>query len=213
MSSERIDALSRSLADSTSRRSLLKLFGVGVAGTAVTAVGLNEALAKKNNNGSGNTTFENQLTNLPVRGKGQKGTFNGKVDIVEFRQGGTTGIEAVGQLTGKVTGDAKKTGKGSKKTKNVNQQVVFPVTVTSGGTADVQSQVICEILNLVLGPIDLNLLGLRLQTNTIRIRLTANSQGGLLGSLLCGLLGPIDLGNLGALVGLLNQILAILRGL
>jgi hypothetical protein len=43
--------------------------------------------------------------------------------------------------------------------------------------------------------------------------LTADSQGGLLGSLLCGLLGPIDLGNLGALVGLLNQILGILGGL
>ena len=211
MSQDRIEALSRSLADSTSRRSLLRLLGVGVAGTAVSAVGLNEALAKKNNNGGGNATFENQLSNLPVRGQGQKGTFKGSVTITEFRQGGSTGIEAVGQLTGKVTGDAKKTGKDSKKTKNVNEQVVFPVTVTSGGTAGVQSQAVCEILNLVLGPIDLNLLGLRLRTNTIRIRLTADSQGGLLGSLLCGLLGPIDLGNLGTLVGLLNQILAALR--
>ena len=51
----RIHALSRSLADSTSRRSLLQLMGVGVAGTAVTAAGLNEALAK-NNKGNVNTT-------------------------------------------------------------------------------------------------------------------------------------------------------------
>jgi hypothetical protein len=40
MSSDRIEALSRSLADSTSRRSLLKLLGVGVARTAVEAVPL-----------------------------------------------------------------------------------------------------------------------------------------------------------------------------
>ena len=87
--------------------------------------------------------------------------------------------------------------------------------MTSGGTAEVQSQAVCTILNLRLGPIDLNLLGLRLQTNEIHILLTANSQGGLLGSLLCGLLGPIplDLGNLSGLVTLLNGILCQLTGL
>jgi len=215
MSQDRIDALSRSLADSTSRRTLLQLLGVGVAGTAVTAAGLNEALAK-NNKGNVNTTFQNQLTGLAVRGQGRKGTFNGTLDITGFRQGGRTGIEAVGQLTGKVTGDAKKTGRGSKKTKNVsNLPVALPVTVTSGGTAEVQSQAVCTILDLTLGAIDLNVLGLRLQTNTIHIQLTANSQGGLLGSLLCGLLGPIplDLGNLSGLVTLLNGILCQLTGL
>jgi hypothetical protein len=214
MSADRIEVLSRSLADSTSRRSLLTMLGVGAAGAAVTVAGLNEALAKTKK-GNVHATRVNQLTNLPVRGKGRKGTFKGRLDITEFRlnQAGT-GIEAVGLLTGKATGDAKKTGNDAKKSRNVrNKEVVLPVTVTSGGTTDVQSQVVCEILNLVLGPIDLNILGLRLQTNTIRIRLTADSQGGLLGSLLCGLLGPIDLGNLGALVGLLNQILGILGGL
>ena len=205
MSTDRIDALSRSLADSTSRRGLLTLLGVGVAGATVTAAGLNEVLAK-NKKGNVNATRENQLTNLPVRGKGRQGTFKGRLDIVRFEQGGPTGIQAVGLLTGKVSGD-------DKKSKIVrNKEVVLPVSVT-GETADVQSQVICEILNLVLGPIDLNLLGLRLQTNTIRIRLSADSAGGLLGSLLCGLLGPIDLGALGPLVTLLNQILAILSGL
>jgi len=213
MSTVRIDALSRSLADSTSRRSLFKVLGVGVVGSAVSVAGLNEALAKKNKNQNQNQnqTLVNQLTNLPVHGKGKKGTFKGQADIVRFEEGGATGIQAVALLSGKVTGDAKKTGKGSKKTKNVNQEVVFPVSVT-GETADVQSQVICEILNLVLGPIDLNLLGLRLQTNTIRIRLSADTAGGLLGSLLCGLLGPISGGPLGQIVTLLNQILAALGG-
>ena len=78
-------------------------------------------------------------------------------------------------------------------------------------TGEVQAQAVCEILNLVLGPISLDLLGLHLRTNTIRIRLFATPDG-LLGSLLCGLLGPIDLGNLAVLVGLLNDILCELTG-
>ena len=108
-------------------------------------------------------------------------------------------------MTGKVD---KKQGNGKKR---VSQQIGVPVKV-SRETAEVQAQVVCEILNLVLGPIDLNILGLRLQVNTIRIRLSANSQGGLLGSLLCGLLGPLNLGALGSIVNLLNQILGQLGG-
>ena len=45
MSPDRIEALSRRLADPTSRRSVLGLFGAGVAGTAVAAVGLFESEA------------------------------------------------------------------------------------------------------------------------------------------------------------------------
>src|SRR5215216_4579768 len=82
MSSDRIEALSRSLADSTSRRSLLKLLGVGAAGTAVTAVGLNtvagpnEALA---------ATIENQLTGLPITASRGDVRFEGKLDIKRFK--------------------------------------------------------------------------------------------------------------------------------
>lgn len=49
---------------------------------------------------------------------------------------------------------------------------------------------VCQILNLVLGPIHLNLLGLVVDTNTIRLNITGNPQLGLLGNLLCSLLGP-----------------------
>jgi hypothetical protein len=43
----------------------------------------------------------------------------------------------------------------------------------------------CPILDLELGPIDLNLLGLRVQTSPICLRITAVEGGGLLGDLLC----------------------------
>jgi hypothetical protein len=213
MSHDRIEALSRSLADSTSRRSLLKILGVGAAGTAVTAAGLNEALAKntksktKTNKSQGqNQTFD-RLSDLPVFGHSNGLNFKGVLTITQFAdQGGT--LVAIGQLTGKATGSGNRRGG----TERVSGEVVVPVTVVPG-SQDVQAQVICTILDLTLGPIDLNILGLRLQTNTIRILLTANSQGGLLGSLLCGLLGPIDTGTVGGLVTLLNRILCSLTGL
>jgi hypothetical protein len=201
MHPDRIDALSRRLADATSRRRLLTLLGVGAASTSLTVVGLNEALAKSKKDIG---PLTNQLTNIPMKAQEGDRKFTGKLSVQTFELQGES-IVAVAKLTGKVD---KKQGKGTKK---ISRTVRVPVTVT-GQTADVQSQVICEILNLVLGPINLNILGLRLQTNTIRIRLTADSQGGLLGSLLCGLTGPIDLGNLGALIALLNDILCELTG-
>ena len=61
---DHIEALSRSLADSSSRRSLLKILGVGAAGTAVTAVGLNKARADEQ--GLSAPTSNNQLTDIPM---------------------------------------------------------------------------------------------------------------------------------------------------
>ena len=67
-----------------------------------------------------------------------------------------------------------------------------------------QAQAICQVLNLVIGPIDLNLLSLRLQADTIRIGLIADSQGGILGQLLRSLAGPIAGNPLAQIVNLLN---------
>ena len=48
---------------------------------------------------------------------------------------------------------------------------------------------ICTVLDLVLGPLDLNLLGLMVHLDRVQLRITADPTGGLLGSLLCGLAG------------------------
>jgi len=62
----------------------------------------------------------------------------------------------------------------------------------------------CAILNLELAPINLELLGLHVDTSAICLEITADSSGGLLGQLLCGLAG-LDLnGILGGLLGDLN---------
>jgi len=87
--------------------------------------------------------------------------------------------------------------------------VSFPAS-----SAGVRAQATCNILDLTLGPIHLDLLGLVLDTNQIHIQLTANTAGGLLGDLLCDIAGLLNGG--GALLqiaGLLGQILTILQGL
>ncbi|MCD6034219.1 MAG: hypothetical protein K0S78_6405 [Thermomicrobiales bacterium] len=198
MSSDRIDALSRSLADGTSRRSLLRMLGIGVAGTAiagtaVTQIGLDDAQAK---------TFS-KLKNLPVKGRDGDKRFRGELSVREFKQVGQE-IVAVAKLTGTVTEDGKK--------KRVSKTVELPVSFP--GVAGLQAEATCEILDLVLGPLDLRLLGLRLQINRIHIRLTAQQGGGLLGDLLCAIANLLNggnvLGQLTQIVGLLNQILAAL---
>jgi hypothetical protein len=73
----------------------------------------------------------------------------------------------------------------------------------------------CTILRLTLGPIDLNLLGLRVATNEIRLLIEAvPGAGNLLGNLLCAianLLNPPALDNtpLGQLIRVLNALLAL----
>ena len=59
----------------------------------------------------------------------------------------------------------------------------------------------CSVLDLELGPIDIDLLGLSVDTSAICLEVTATEGGGLLGDLLCGLAGGLPLGNLPVLGG------------
>jgi hypothetical protein len=45
----------------------------------------------------------------------------------------------------------------------------------------------CSVLDLVLGPLNVNLLGLVVDLNRVHLTITANPVGGVLGSLFCGL--------------------------
>ena len=77
----------------------------------------------------------------------------------------------------------------------------------------------CPILDLQIAPIDLNLLGLVVRTDTIALQLFAQpGAGNLLGNLLCAITGLLDPGgalpavqsSLNQIVSILNQILAAL---
>ena len=74
----------------------------------------------------------------------------------------------------------------------------------------------CDILNLVLGPLDLNVLGLEVHLQRVVLDIVAVAGAGqLLGNLLCAVAGLLDGGPLAGLLGqlstLLNQILAALN--
>jgi hypothetical protein len=63
----------------------------------------------------------------------------------------------------------------------------------SGGSGSTPKAVtpfdICPVLDLTLGPVDLNLLGLLVHLDTVHLTINADSEGGVLGSLLCSLAG------------------------
>ena len=73
----------------------------------------------------------------------------------------------------------------------------------------------CQVLDLVLGPLDLNLLGLKVHLKKVVLHIVAASgAGALLGNLICAVAGLLDgtgLLNLLKLINKLNQILKVLR--
>lgn len=149
----------------------------------------------------------NPLKNVAVKGTaGGQQVFEGTFSIARFTHKGNQ-ILAVGTLTGTLTnttGDATRQGSMPATAQQVNQQVSMPVSVNSGT---------CQILNLTLGPLDLNLLGLRVQLNQVQLDITAEQgSGNLLGNLLCQVAKLLDNPgrNVGRLVNLLNQILSAL---
>lgn len=121
-------------------------------------------------------------------------------------------LYAKGFLEGKIVKNGKVTKfSGIKKmpVKKINGQSAAGAR-TSGRAAA------CDILNLVLGPLDLNVLGLQVSLQRVVLDIVAVSGAGqLLGNLLCAVAGLLDggllAGILGQLTTLLNQILAALN--
>jgi hypothetical protein len=88
---------------------------------------------------------------------------------------------------------------------------------TPGMSRQVSAQrATCDVLNLVLAPLDLNLLGLKVHLDKVVLNIVAQSGAGqLLGNLLCAVAGLLDGGGtLSQLLGKLGQILdQLLMGL
>jgi hypothetical protein len=122
-------------------------------------------------------------------------SFTGNVNLtrVAVQNGQLVGI---GTLTGTLTNILAGTSTA------VNQAFTVPLALT--GT--------CSILDLTLGPIHLDLLGLVVDLNAVHLQITAvPGAGNLLGNLLCAVAGLLDGGGpLAGLSALLNRILAIL---
>ena len=140
----------------------------------------------------------NPFQNIPIVGSFLGGTFTGTLDIDRFvAQGGV--LYAVGTLSGTLT-DATETVIGT----ITDVPIRLPITDTAGSS--------CEILHLELGPLDLDLLGLRVHLNRVVLDITAEQgPGNLLGNLLCAVASLLDSnGSLSAIVRHLNRILGSL---
>ena len=170
----------------------LIMTGIGAAGAASAATAPTQAQAA-------------DPTSIPVSGTLANGTgaVDGTLDVQRFatRNGD---LVALGTFTGTVTngsGDVLSSG---------SQQVAVPVDVAASNGS-------CQILDLVLAPLDLDLLGLQVHLDQVHLNITAQQgPGNLLGNLLCAVAGLLDgpTNPIGALldqlVALLNQILGAL---
>jgi hypothetical protein len=143
---------------------------------------------------------------LPVTGTAKNGKqFSGTYKIDRFVQRNGKAF-AVGTLKGRLKGRRVK-----------RHDVRMPAALAAAGQTSQELPIptpgACPVLNLTLGPIDLNLLGLRVATNEIRALVEAvPGAGNLLGNLLCAvtnLLNPSANTPLSQLVQVLNALLAL----
>jgi|tagenome__1003787_1003787.scaffolds.fasta_scaffold20430944_1 hypothetical protein len=182
---------------------------VGLVGGA----GAQAASAQSTSNEFGTMTVS-KVTGTAAHGR----TFTGHYNLKRFVTTDSGKTKAVGTLTGTLT---KKNGQTDKVTKKHVRMAVRPaassVTGTPAAPGTVSPSVVgCQILDLVLAPLDLDLLGLVVHLDRVHLNITAvPGAGELLGNLLCGVAGLLDssqLLSLGTvLTNLLNSILGILN--
>ena len=145
-------------------------------------------------------------------------TFAGKYKVSKFvdRNGH---LKTVGRLSGTLT---KKSGA----TKDVSERVRMPVNMAATRAANTTSAlptasstagtsaVTCDVLHLVLGPLDLDLLGLVVHLDQVVLDITAvPGAGALLGNLLCAVVGLLDGTGIGGLSGILTNLLNAILGI
>ena len=135
------------------------------------------------------------------KGVNYPGTFTiKKFDVINNQ------LNAIGTLTTALPGTSGMT--------NAVTSIAVPVTtnVPSASTAAAAAPTSCPILHLVLGPLNLNLLGLQVTLNQVVLDINAiPGPGNLLGNLLCDIANLLNGGGaLHALVNTLNQLLASL---
>jgi len=132
----------------------------------------------------------------PITGTVGNLTYSVTPTITNFvNQNGT--LMATGNLVGSVTNTL--TGV----TTAINQAFTAPISALQAAGS-------CTILDLTLGPLHLDLLGLVVDLNQVHLTITGQTgPGNLLGNLLCGLANALNGGGGGGIAGLLNRLLGL----
>ena len=168
---------------------------------------------------------------MPVTGSFHGGgSFDGTVTINRFEQTSTNQIVAVGFVSGVLSRGSRTLGTG------FAGEVRWPVAVRSGGqllnmhgtprgtgisriawSAPSQTgryvlvqATSCAVLDVALGPVNVNLLGAQVALDAVTLNLSG-TQGTPLGDLVCA--ASDLLGNVAGLVNVLNGVLGLLTGL
>jgi hypothetical protein len=132
----------------------------------------------------------------PITAAQSGGVLNGVFTITSFTTNTAGQLVANGTFSGNYTDP-------SGVTTAISQAASSVVTnqATGGG---------CQILDLVLGPLNLNLLGLVVHLDTVHLNITAvPGPGNLLGNLLCGIANLLNGNPIGGLAGELNRLLGL----
>jgi hypothetical protein len=186
-----------------------------LASVAIAGMTISDAVAAPGSHGSANVQSVAPQKTITIHGVGKNGKkFNGTYGIQRF-VGSNGHAYALGILKGTLGG------------RHVTRNnVKLPATLVSGSTTPTGTstkstrQANCTVLHLVLGPINLNLLGLQVKlgggansAQPIVLDVTAHQGQGLLGDLLCGIDNALGGGVLGQLSGQLQQLVATLNSI
>jgi len=209
--------------------------GLTAVATAFVGLSIGQASAAPSSVGERAKTISNELVEIePAKVKGtytdpeseRTGKVVAKFMPQEFTaEDGTLSVEGV--LTGVFTG---KLPEGTKRhfTKEVSMDVLGASSAGEATTSGIATGGLgaaglvqasshgCDVLNLDLGPLDLNVLGLQVDLAPVVLDIVAQpGAGALLGNLLCAVAGLLDPGSaLGdAVSGLLDSVAGLLNGL
>jgi hypothetical protein len=140
-----------------------------------------------------------QSLTVPITAAQSGGALSGVFQITGFALNSAGQLVANGNFTGTLTNAA---GAVTNLVGTAVSSVVTPAQTSAG----------CQILDLTLGPLHLNLLGLVVDLNQVHLNITAQpGPGNLLGNLLCAVTHLLD--NTGGANNALQNLLNILNGL
>ena len=182
-------------------RQRLSLIAVTVlAALGLATVGAGAATAAPNTRAAALPTTT-AVPSTPITGTftdatGGTGSFAGRFTPAKF-SAPNGNLVATGTLTGTLTDSA------GAAVGTVTRSVSAPAAI---------AQATCRVLDLTLGPLHLDLLGLVVDLNQVHLTINAvPGPGNLLGNLLCAIAGLLDpVPSAGALAAILNFLLALL---
>ena len=143
----------------------------------------------------------------PVTGTINGLPFTAEYHITEFVHENNTALYALATITN-ISG----VGLPAEAEGLIGQQVRIPVQLPENSRTAASGRIVCDVLMLDLGPLDLDLLGLQIHLDQVVLEIVAEAAAGnLLGNLLCAVVSLLDgIPAIAAIAQLLNNIIDLI---